>query len=196
MALKTNTLLLSLTAILMTGLTMALSTINSQQSYTSNSNIRPVGVSSHWATIVTAGGPATADAATITNPDTEITRAVTLDFIPGDYNNDYVGFRLGYDVTLTAITPMVATVWGQTVTATSTSPWMKLRNLNGDLTMTFTPNTALDERSTSLAYTGVDPLLHVVNRMGCNRIRIGVQTALAGSTGVTTSSIVQAKEFE
>lgn len=194
---NTRKLFLTLGALVLCGTAIAaITTAPSRALYTSNTNQRPVGVSTHWAALTTAGAPATQDAATVTNPDSNISTATHYYFTPSDYQQSRVAFRLGYDVTLTAITPMVGKVFGRTVSSDgTTSPWMLLSNLNGDVTMTFTPNTTTDERDSSLAYTRVDPILHVVDRMGCNQIVFGVQTAFAGSTGSTSTSVLYAKEI-
>lgn len=146
-------------------------------------------LASEWQTAIAAGGPATLDAATITNPTTQITNSTTIELSREGYIGQYIGFRMGY--TGTPSVPLVATIWGRT---DDSAAWQKLRNLNGDTTMTFTYNTVTDETDGTITYTAVDPLLHVVDPMGCNKIRVGVNTAFAGT--VTNTSIVQAKPFD
>lgn len=146
-------------------------------------------ISSVWMTAITAGGPAVVDAATIQNPETSITNSTTVELDCSNWFSKEVAFRLGWSGTPSA--NLTGTVWGRTST---TEAWTRLTNLNGDVTMTFTPNAALDPTDGTLYYTSVDPILHVVNRMGCNYLRFGVQTAFNGT--VTNTSILQAKAVD
>lgn len=143
-------------------------------------------ITSVWMTALSAGGPATLDAATVQNPDTQITGTTTVELDCSNWFSQDIAFRLGYTGTPSA--SLVGQVWGRTST---TEAWTPLPNLNGDVNMTFTANTVTDATDGTLYYTRVDPILHVVNRMGCNYLRFGVNTAFNGT--VTNTSILQAK---
>lgn len=146
----------------------------------------PGSLTSTWITHLSAGGPAVLDAATIQNVDTDIDNATTIELDCGGFFSEEIAFRLGYSGTPSV--PLVCTMWGRT---SSSEAWMPLTNLNGDFTMVFTPNLSSDVTDGTLYYTRVDPVLHVINRHGCDLIRLGVTTAFNGT--VTNTSVVHAK---
>lgn len=156
---------------------------------TSKSSGVTTAISSVWMTAISAGGPAVLDAATIQNPDTSITNSTTIELDCSNWFSKEVAFRLVWSGTPSA--NLTGTVWGRTSTSEA---WTRLTNLNGDVTMTFTPNAALDPTDGTLYYTSVDPVLHVVDRMGCNYLQFGVQVPFNGT--VTNTSMLQAKAVD
>lgn len=148
----------------------------------------PVSLTSIWQTVITAGGPAAQDAATITNPDTQITAATRSIFNRGG-GGTILLIRLGYDDGLTLITNPIIKVFGRTA---STEPWMVLKDAAGNIAITLTTATTTDVTDGTLFYTAADVATASVDCLGCDEILIGVQTALAG-TGVTNNSIIQVK---
>lgn len=185
---NTKKLLLTLFGLLATGMAIAAVSTGSYSAGDKTTTLPRQYMVTSWLTAVSAGGPATQDAATITNPTTQIVNSTTVELTREGHIGRYGAFRLAYSGVPSA-NPTV-TIWGQT----DSDAWQKLRNLNGDLTMTFACNTALDETDGTLYYTGVDPILHVVDFMGCNKIRVGIQTAFNGT--VTNTSLIQAKVIE
>lgn len=143
-----------------------------------------------WITVIAAGGMAVQDAATITNPTTEITDETRKLITLGDKAGHYIRLRMGYDDELTTIlTDAVIRVFGR---RNSDDPWQVLENQNGDKTATLTSAESSDVTDGTLKYTHCDRLLHTWDRDGCTQILIGVETVLDG-TGSETNSILQLK---
>lgn len=148
--------------------------------------VQPCSLSSKWQTVIAAGGPAVQDAASITNPTTQIVNSTTSIFYKGAYGTNIL-IRLGYDDGLTSITSPVIRVFGRT----GTDAWQALENKASSETITLTTDSA-DVTDGTLLYTDVDASSHQVDTLGCEEIIIGIQTALAG-TGSTANSIIQVK---
>jgi hypothetical protein len=144
-------------------------------------------ITNAWQTVIAAGGPALLDAATITNPTTQIVRATTSIF-ERSASGTVILIRLGYDDALTGITNPIIKVFGRT----GSDPWMILKDVAGNIAMTLTTSLTTDVSDGTLLYTAADVATASVDCLGCEEILIGVQTALAG-TGVTNNSIIQVK---
>lgn len=152
----------------------------------------PQSTTSKWQTVITAGGPAVQDAATITSPTTQITAATRSIFKCLGAGTTLL-VRLGYDGTLTAITSPVIKVFGR---ATSAETWQVLKTRSGGLSATITAVVAsdtIDVAASALTFTAPDYSTLAFDRLGCDEILIGVETALAGATGTTATSIIQVK---
>lgn len=147
----------------------------------------PVSITCIWQTIIAAGGPGTQDAATITNPNTQITNSTTHVFKRGGRGTVFF-LRLGYDDGLTGITDPVVKVFGR---GNSADVWQLLPTEGGALTGTLT-TAATDVTDGTLNYTTCGVLAQAWDCLGCEEIIVGIQTALAG-LGVTNNSIIQAK---
>lgn len=144
-------------------------------------------MTSGWVTVISAGGPATQDAATITNPDTQITTSTRSIFRRRGAGTILL-LRLGYDDGLTSITNPIVKVFGRT----DLNTWMVLKDVAGNLTVTLTTAASTDVADGTLLYTAADVASTSIDCLGCEEILIGVQTALAG-TGTVSNSIIQVK---
>lgn len=150
--------------------------------------VRPASILGQWRNVLDAGGPAVQDAATITNPTTQIVNSTTH-IINVDNGATFCALRLGYDDGLTGITDPVVKVFGRT----KTDVWQLLKTRAASLTGTLT-TAATDVADGTLFYTTPDIETHVWDCFGCEEIIVGVETALAG-TGTTSNAVVQAKLF-
>jgi hypothetical protein len=147
----------------------------------------PVSLTGVWQTVISAGGPATQDAATITNATTQIT-AATRSIFSRKGAGTILLIRLGYDDGLTSITNPIIKVFGRT----GSDAWMVLKDVSGNLTLTLTTALSTDATDGTLLYTAADVATSSIDCLGCDEILIGVQTALAG-TGTVSNSIIQVK---
>ena len=173
------------------GLVCLIATASIAQTITGYSGItppRPVTEASARATFqtaISAGLVATADAATVTNPTTQVTRAGT-GIIRTDGGGTFVIVRLAYDDGLTAITAPTIKVFGR---ANISEPWRILRSRGGAIsTQLLTAST--DATDGTLNYTTPDLTSNVWDVQGCDQLLIAVETALAG-TGTTSNATVQ-----
>lgn len=146
-----------------------------------------------WNTAITAGGVATADAATITNPHSEIRSdrkvidASNLDF-------DYVVMSMLYDPTLTGITDPNAVLFGAAADKVgNTGEYSPVNNRNNARSASLACAPASDTKTEAgtLARTAVDNQAHVFPRRGNSKFFVGIEQALAGSTGSTATALVQ-----
>lgn len=152
--------------------------------------------SNGWATAVTAGGPASQDAATITatsSIDGTKKRRMAL-----PRGAEHVAVRLSYDTATTAITTQCAIkVFGRTCLdgGSTFSEWEVLPNRNGDIqaTLTAAPSSDLDD---SLSHTVVDEFDHVFCVRNCTEIVIGVEAAFAPTDGSSATPIIEVKTVE
>lgn len=152
-------------------------------------------VTSGWVTAITAGGPATRDAATVTSASSIDGTKKLLLLLPD--KTEYIAVRLGYDTATTLMgTDCVVKVLGRrNLTGTSTNTTddlavLRNRNNSSSMTLSASPSTDFDD---TLSYTDVDEYENVVNVKGCNEIVIAVETAFAPSDGSTSTCIVQVK---
>lgn len=157
-----------------------------------------LGTTSHstidaWVTAVSAGGPATQDAATITA--TSSIDGATKKRMKLAEGTSHVAIRLGYDPATTAITEQcVVKVFGrkQLDNTPSFGRWEVLHNRNGDSSaiLTAAPSTDLDD---TLSYTVCDEFDHVFNVRNCTEVVIGVETAFSPTDGSSAVSIIEIK---
>jgi hypothetical protein len=163
---------------------------------TDATKILPVSASSKWFTVITAGGMDDQDAATITNPTTEITlstRNIVLrgwqdDGTDGPNEGVLLIVRLAYDDGLTSITDPVIKVFGRD---NDDEVWTLLETVGGTVTATIA-TAATDVTDGTMLYTTPDLSADAWDTQGCRQILIGVETALAG-TGTVTTAYLQAK---
>lgn len=157
--------------------------------HTDADRVVPVSLISEWQTVIAAGEVASQDAGgTIVEPDTDISRDGFRMYSAN--GGTTLLLRLGYDPTLTSITAPELVVFGRT----GDDAWTLLttRESTPSLDVTLTP-AATDAVTDGLAYTTVSLTEHALDCRGCDRFKIGVKTALNGSTGVLINAIVQAK---
>jgi len=167
---------------------MAYSTLAAQSVGSPGQPVSPQSFTGVWQGVITGGRVATQDAATITNPETEITNAASYNLKRGG-RGTFLALRLAYDDGLTSITNPVVKVFGRT----SSDAWQLLKTRASALSATLT-TAATDAQDGTLKYTTPDIETHVWDCFGCEEIIVGVETALAG-TGTTANSIIQAKLF-
>lgn len=153
------------------------------------SAVAPVSLKSAWVVAIDAGGVATQDAATITNPTTQITGS-TKHIVARRNCGTHAILRLQYDSTLTAITSPIVKIFGRVGSAEA---WQLLYSRAGNLVETLTVDTTNDARDGTYSYTTPSFSTHAWDCLGCDEILVGVQTALAGSTGSTATAVVQLK---
>ena len=135
---------------------------------------RPAQIPAIWNTIIDAGGLDSADAGTITDPNTEITDA--------DRHIGKVGklgttlrLRLQYDDGVSSITTdAIIKVFGRT----GTEPWQILTNRAGNISVTMTITFASDVSDGTNNWTTVLPNDHAWDLDGCDEILVGVETIL------------------
>lgn len=148
----------------------------------------PSSITTGWISVITAGGPAVQDAATITNPTTQITASTRRIFSRQALGTNIM-LRLKYDSTLTLITSPIVKVFGRT----STDGWQLLYSKAGNRFETLTVDTTNDARDGTFSYTTPSFSTHAWDCLGCEEILVGVETALAGSTGSTSTATIDIK---
>lgn len=148
----------------------------------------PVSVASRWYDAISAGGPGVLDAATITNPDTQITDASRSIRNTGG-RCSRVTFRLKRPTGLTVTAEVVMVCFGRT---SSDDPWQRLFTLGGASTSTLSTG-ANDITDGTNLYTDATLEDHTFDLMGCVQFVVGIQTALALSVGSTALTTIQAK---
>lgn len=156
---------------------------------TNASPVAPVSLITPWLTVISAGQVATQDnSGVLIEPDEDISRDA---FSFPTFGGTTLLLSLGYDPALTSVTAPVLNVFGR---ARSTDPWRLLFNRastpSADITLT---PAASDAVTSGLAYTSVSLTNHALDAIGCKEFKVGVKTALNGSTGVETTAVVQAK---
>lgn len=159
------------------------------QSYDS---VCPISVTAPWQNVIDAGGMDDQDAATITNPTTQITASTRHIYQRKGAGTNLI-LRLVYDDALTAITDPVVKVFGR---ANGSEVWQLLKNGASGITTTITTQ-ASDDGATDVTdgtylYTTPDFATQAIDCLGCDEILVGVQTILAG-TGTVTTAYLQAK---
>ena len=148
----------------------------------------PVSVASRWYNAISAGGPGVLDAATITNPDTQITDATrTIRQTGGRCSR--VTFRLKRPTGLTVTAEVVMVCFGRT---SSDDPWQRLFTLGGASTSTLSTG-ANDVTDGTSVYTDATLEDHTFDLMGCTQFLPGVQQAITVSVGSTALTTIQAK---
>ncbi len=145
---------------------------------------------SQWATIIDNGGLETQDDATVTSPTAEITNSTTHIFVAGGRGSTLL-LRMKYDDGLATITDPVVRVFGRHSSADT--GWMPLPNSNSTPAITTTISTAAtDTEDGTNKWTDVT-VDETFALQGCDEVLVGVQTALAASTGDATLSTLEAK---
>jgi hypothetical protein len=76
---------------------------------------------------------------------------------------------------------------------TGSDAWQLLYSKGGNLVETLTVDTTNDARDGTFNYTTPSFSTHAWDRLGCEELIVGIQTALAGSTGSVATATVQAK---
>jgi hypothetical protein len=138
-----------------------------------------------YQTAISAGLVATIDAATVTNPTSQVVRAGT-NIMRADGGGTFLVVRLAYDDGLTAITAPAVKVFGR---ANLGEPWRLLRTRGGAVQSTLL-TAATDAEDGTLKYTTPDLTTSVWDVQGCDQFIVAVETALAG-TGTTSNAVVQ-----
>ncbi len=146
-----------------------------------------------YSVAVTAGGPASQDAATITAASQiDGTKKRRMEIPAG---HSHVATRLGYDTATTGITTqcVVKMLGRKKLDNTPTfGTWEILPNRNGDISVTLTAAPATDIDDT-LSYTLVDEFDHIFHVRGYSEIIIGVETAFAPTDGSSAVSVIEVK---
>lgn len=180
---------LVLAAVVMSLLAASALLAQTSANYTWSANVNtthPAAPRATYQTVVAAGLPATIDAATITNPLTQITRAGTS-LLTVQGRGTFLIVRLAYDAGLTGITSPTVKVFGR---ANSGEPWRLLRTRGGAINAQLL-TAATDVTDGTLDYTTPDLTSNVWDLQGCDQILIGVEVALAG-TGTTSNARIEA----
>lgn len=163
---------------------MALGTTRKLLINSRGAQVYPCSVSSNWINAIDAGRVATADNASITNPDTQIVNASTHIISRDRHAGTLLKIRLAY--TGTPSTDPVLVMFGRS----GVDKWERLINKSDSTTSTLTTAVATDVTDGTLFYTQVTDD-HTFDCNGCDELLIGVQTAFNGT--VTTTAVVQAK---
>lgn len=150
--------------------------------------VAPMSMSSGWQTIVAAGGVNAADAATITNPTTQIIRSTTSIFSRHS-SGTYVALRLGYDASATIATNVVVKVFGR---SDSNQTWDLLITKGSFALSAALMPASTDVTNGTLKYTTVT-YDNLWDCLGTSEILVGIETALTVSVGTATTAIIQAK---
>ncbi len=136
---------------------------------------RPAQLTSRWRTIIDAGGMDNQDAATITDPDAEITESTTHILKVGEVGTT-LRLRLRYDDGTSSVTnDAVIKVFGR---HSSADPWQNLENRGGAITTTMTIATTTDVSDGTDNFTAVDATDHAWDLDGCDEVLVGVVTLL------------------
>jgi hypothetical protein len=146
----------------------------------------PMSATSGWETAISAGGIATQDAATITNPSTQI--GATAQILRRGGKGTLLVVRLQYDDGLSSITDPVIKVFGRT----GTDAWEVLKTIASTPALTYTVATNASDTTDGTDKFSIPSYANAFDCLGCEEIVIGVETALAG-TGTTSTAVLQAK---
>jgi len=149
--------------------------------------VSPVSLISPWVTINTAGIAATADASTVTNVATQVTRSGSLSFVRARGGTN-LRLMLGYDASLTVTQSPTVKVFGRSQNGTV---WQLLKSVRGNLTETLTV-ASTDATDGTLKYTTSDINVHTWDCDGCFEIVVTIELPLTG-TGTTSNCIILGK---
>jgi len=128
----------------------------------------------------------TADAATVTNPQTQVTRTTTP--IINRNGGTHLRIRMVYDDGLSVSQAPIVKVFGRTG---STQVWQLLKSAAGNLRETIS-TASTDVTDGTFNYTTPDQSIHTWDCDGCEQLLIVVETALAG-TGTVNTAFLQVK---
>lgn len=151
-----------------------------------------VAIPGRWVTVIDAGGVATADAAIINNPDTQITASTRHPFRRGGASGTALAVRLKYSAGLTGITNPVIKVFGRALRAPggiSPDQWEIIANEAGEQAVTIATAPTTDVTDGTFKWSHPDAAKAVFDLRGCEEFLIGVQTALAGTGDVSTATL-------
>lgn len=146
---------------------------------------------SMWATSIDAGGMTSADASTITNPDSSITASTRHIVTRGNAGGRYLQARLVYDASAGGtITNPVIKVFARRQAGDA---WQIMPNVNGSISVTLTLDTTNDVSDGTYKRTMISPTLTTWDLCGCNQFLIGVETAVAHSTGTASLAYLETR---
>lgn len=148
--------------------------------------VRPASILSTWITVIDPGGMTTLDAATITNPTTQITASTRHIFSVENQGTTLI-LRMKYDAGSTVATSPVVKVFGRT----RTDAWQLLKTKALALNATITGAPTTDVTDTTWNYTTPDLSAQAWDCAGCMELIVGIETVFAGS--ITAFSSLQAK---
>ena len=145
---------------------------------------------SQWVTIIDNGGMETQDAATLTDPDTDITGATTHIFVAGGRGSTLL-LRMKLDDAVISSTDPVIRVYGR---HSSADKWDAIPNSNSTPSITSaivtTEATDVSDGTDNWTTVTVDTTFPM---LGCDEFLVGVQTVLAVSGGDATLVSLEAK---
>lgn len=146
--------------------------------------VAPVSMTAGWVTIIDAGGMTVQDAATITNPTTQITSS-TRHILRREAKGTHLLLRMQFDDGLTSITDPVVKVFGRT----GNQDWeiIKTAVITPADTATIT-TTSYSENGTD-KFTTPDTSSQVWDCLGCAEVIVGIQTVLAGTGTASTAKL-------
>lgn len=148
----------------------------------------PVAITSPWTTAISAGGVASADAATITNPASSITASTRQLLSASKKAGTRLIFRLKRATANANSTPITYSVYGR---YSSSFAWEQLRNRAGTTASTIAPDDTNDLTDGTYKYTLPDLQYDYWDRGSCNEFLVGVTTAYTGTT--TTTAVFEVK---
>jgi len=143
----------------------------------------PTTATARWATATTAIN--VIDAATVTNPETQVTRNTTP--IIKRSGGTTLRVRMGYDQALVVSQAPVVKVFGRT----GADAWQLIKSVRGNVSETLAV-AGTDVTDGTFDYTTSDQLIHSWDCDGCDELLIVVETPLAG-TGTVTTAFLQFK---
>lgn len=152
-----------------------------------NGSFTPVSMSAAWQTVIDPGGVTVQDAATITNPDTQITASTRHKLLRGARGTSLL-LRMRYDDALTVTTAPVVKVFGK---SSGDVAWQLLKTRAAALNATLSVNAA-DTTDGTDKFTIADFDTLAWDCLGCDTFLVGIETALAG-TGTTSTATIEAK---
>lgn len=149
----------------------------------------PMSASSGWLTIIDAGGMVVQDAATITNPTTQITSSTRHLFRRMGLGTTLL-LRMGYDDGISgAITSPIVKVFGR---SDANQAWDLLTTKSISLTSTITVTQATDVQDGTYGYTTVSAVTQAWDCLGCSEFLVGVETIFS-ATGTVNTAFLQGK---
>lgn len=153
----------------------------------------PVSISSDWTWAINAAAAAAGldaiDAATITNPTTQITAARSR--IIKSVGGTNIAVRLSIPSAATLSTSCSIAVFGR---CGDSGKWQRLKNRNNASSATFAIGSNAVVNGT-LKSSEVDNLNHIFDTQGCDQFLFGNEVALVLSGGNAYDSLLEAKIF-
>ena len=146
-------------------------------------------IACRWSDVISGGGPGVQDAASITNPTTQIVNDTTFVISRDQRLGTTLAVRLAYNAGASTLTPPIIKIFGR---ARDDDAWQPLYSLSGNLTATLT-DAATDVTDGTFKYTTPHPTNHYFDTAGCDEFLVGVETAFAAGVGIVTDSKIQMK---